>query len=176
MRKLYNLILAVLLTGCVENTAHEHVSVHQVTDHNYEFIGHLYSSDYDNILLILEHNPNQQLNFYVTSDGGTSRHLLTVMDALYSHGKVNWYVVDHCDSACAILALSTKHATGKVNLHSFYAEHHHVIHIAPQFNHLILAKLETYGYDTLKLEPMFTTVKKMWPVVLEDGVIVDYGG
>jgi ATP-dependent protease ClpP protease subunit len=175
MQKLYSQIIVatIILSGCTF-TRPEHVSIEQTSDSEYRFNGHLYATDYDNILSILAQHPGQELSFYITSDGGTSNHLIPLMDALYNHGKANWYVVDYCNSACAILALSTRHANGKLNLHSFYAVHHHSILMAHQFNQQVLDKLKIYGYNTEKLKPMFTTVKKMWTVTIKDGVIVNY--
>lgn len=43
-----------------------------------------------------------------------------------------------------------------------------------RFNQQVLDKLKIYGYNTEKLKPMFTTVKKMWTVTIKDGVIVNY--
>jgi ATP-dependent protease ClpP protease subunit len=161
------IVLFALISGC----ASQH-TITPLTDHDYKIDGKLYKDDYDQIKLIVDQHPHQRINFFVNSIGGTSGDLLIAMDAMYHHGDVHWYVQDHCDSACAIMALSTKHAQGTIRLHSFYSVHHHHIYTAPEFNQVIINRLEEYGYPRNKIDYMFRSVEELWPINIEDGVIV----
>lgn len=161
------IILSALITGCASQHA-----ITPLTDHDYKIDGKLIKTDYDQIKLIVDQHPHQRINFFVNSIGGTSGDLLIAMDAMYHHGDVHWYVQDHCDSACAIMALSTKHAQGTIRLHSFYSVHHHHVYAAPEFNKVIIDRLEEYGYPRNKIDYMFRSVEELWPINIEDGVIV----
>jgi len=161
------IILSILITGCAS-----HHAITPLTDHDYKIDGKLIKTDYDEIKLIVDHHPGQRVNFFVNSIGGTSGDLLIAMDAMYHHGDVHWYVQDHCDSACAIMALSTKHAQGTIRLHSFYSKHDHHVYAAPEFNQVIIDRLEKYGYSRNKIDYMFRSVEELWPINIEDGVIV----
>ena len=161
------IIVFALLSAC----AGQH-TITPLTDHDYKIDGKLYKADYDQIKLIVDQHPHQRVNFFVNSIGGTSGDLLIAMDAVYHHGDVHWYVQDHCDSACAIMALSTRHAQGTIRLHSFYSRHDHHVYPAPGFNQVILDHLETYGYSRNNIDYMFRSVEEMWPINVEDGVIV----
>jgi len=161
------IILLVLLTACAEQPV-----ITTLTDHDYKISGKLHKADYDQIKLIVEQHPGQRVNFFVNSIGGTSGDLLMTMDTMYHHGDVHWYVEDHCDSACAVMALATKHAQGTIRLHSFYSRHGHHVYPAPEFNQVILDHLETYGYSRNNIDYMFRSVEELWPINVEDGVIV----
>ena len=167
-RVIISRLLALLLVGCTTTTP----EIQQVTATDYKIKGKLHKFEYDEIISIVKCNPNVRINFYVTSPGGTSEDLLEAMDAVYKHGDVHWYVVDDCSSACAVLALSTRHASGEVRLHSFYQHKRHKVIPAPEYNEQIIDHLKQNGYDTTKLNYMFNTVEEMWPVKVEDGVIV----
>jgi hypothetical protein len=71
------------------------------------------------------------------------------------------------------LALATHHANGTLTLHSFYSHHHHEVQAAPGYNHIILDRLESYGYDRTKLTPMFRSVEQLCPLTILDGTIVE---
>jgi hypothetical protein len=161
------IVLSTLITGC----ASQH-TITTLTDHDYKIDGKLVKTDYDQIKLIIDHHPGRRVNFFVNSIGGTSGDLLIAMDAMYHHGDVHWYVQDHCDSACAVMALSTKHAQGTIRLHSFYSRHNHHAYPAPEFNQVIIDRLEKYGYPRNKIDYMFRSVEELWPINVEDGVIV----
>ncbi len=140
--------LSVLITGCASQHA-----ITPLTDHDYKIDGKLIKTDYDQIKLIVDQHPGKRV-------------------AMYHHGDVHWYVQDHCDSACAIMALSTKHAQGTIRLHSFYSKHDHHVYAAPEFNQVIIDRLEKYGYPRNKIDYMFRSVEELWPINIEDGVIV----
>lgn len=140
-------------------------------NNSYRFVGKFSKYEYDQIIDIVNQKPGQSLYFYVTSHGGNSDDLLLAMDAIYHHGHVHWYSVERCDSACAVLALASKHAYGEFRLHSFYSTHHHKPHAAPEFNRVILDKLESYGYEIVNIEYMFKKVNTLWAVTIEDGQI-----
>jgi hypothetical protein len=161
------IILSTLITGCASQHA-----ITPLTDHDYKIDGKLIKTDYDQIKLIVDQHQGKRVNFFVNSIGGTSNDLLIAMDAMYYHGDVHWYVQDHCDSACAIMALSTKHAQGTIRLHSFYSKHDHHVYAAPEFNQVIIDRLEKYGYPRNKIDYMFRSVEELWPINVEDGVIV----
>lgn len=161
------IVLSSLMTGCAS-----HHAITSLTDHDYKIDGKLIKTDYDEIKLIVDQHPGKRVNFFVNSIGGTSNDLLIAMDAMYHHGDVHWYVQDHCDSACAIMALSTKHAQGTIRLHSFYSKHDHHVYAAPEFNQVIIDRLEKYGYPRSKIDYMFRSVEELWPINIEDGVIV----
>ena len=161
------IILLALLSAC----ASQH-TITPLTDHDYKIDGKLVKTDYDQIKIIVDQHPGQRVNFFVNSIGGTSGDLLIAMDAVYYHGDVHWYVREHCDSACAVMALSTRHAQGTIRLHSFYSRHDHHVYPAPGFNQVILDHLETYGYSRNNIDYMFRSVEEMWPITVEDGVIV----
>ena len=164
------LLLSCLLVGCTT----ERLGVEHIQDRDYRVQGHLDRDEYDEIIRIVKLHPNQQINFYASSVGGTSHDLFDCMDALNQHGQVHWYSLDQCDSACAVLALSTHHANGHYRLHSFYRHHHHHVEAAPNYNALVLERLGSYGYDTAKLHHMFHSVEELWDVTLSDGVIVEH--
>jgi len=164
------LLLSCLLVGC----ATERLGVEHIKDRDYKITGHLDKDEYDEIIRIVKANPGQQINFYADSVGGTSADLFECMDTMYKHGMVHWYSLNHCDSACAVLALSTHHANGHYRLHSFYRHHHHHVEAAPNYNALVLERLGTYGYDTTKLHHMFHSVEELWDVTLTDGVIDEH--
>jgi len=163
------IILSALLTACAAQPV-----ITTLTDHDYRINGRLHKADYDQIKIIVNQHTGQRVNFFVNSIGGTSSDLLMAMDAVYHHGDVHWYVQvqDHCDSACAVMALSTRHAQGTIRLHSFYSRHDHHVYPAPGFNQVILDHLETYGYARNNIDYMFQSVETLWPITVEDGVIV----
>jgi len=166
--KLYSsLILASILIGCTTP------EITKLSEQDYKVVGKLHKEEYDKIITIVKQHPNQPLNFYVTSIGGTSEDLLDAMDTVYQHGLVNWYAVDYCDSACAIMALATHHANGKFKVHSFYSHKHHQIIAAPEYNERILKNLNSYGYDTDRIHYMFDSVEQLWTIVIVDGKIID---
>lgn len=144
----------------------------KVSEQTYRIIGKLHQEEYDQIIDIVRQYPNQRLNFYVTSIGGTSADLIPAMDAVYKHGRVHWYVTEYCDSACAVMALATRHGHGEIKLHSFYAYHHHAAHAAPEYNERILDKLHSYGYDTARMHHMFDSVEQLWTLNVVDGEII----
>jgi hypothetical protein len=133
MLKLYSyLTIAIILIGCATP------EITKLSEQDYKVVGKLHKEEYDEIITIVRQHPNQPLNFYVTSIGGTSEDLLDAMDTVHQHGLVNWYAVDYCDSACAIMALATHHAYGEFKLHSFYSRSHHQVLAAPTYNERIL--------------------------------------
>jgi hypothetical protein len=160
--------LCLLLVGCAGLTSVQHVK-----ESDYRITGKLDKNEYDEIISIVKKHPNENLNFYVSSIGGTSNDLFECMDTMYMHGHVNWYVLNQCDSACAILALSTKHAYGTYRLHSFYKHEDHHVYAAPDFNEKVMSKLRSYGYNTDKIHHMFNSVDVMWDITLKDGEIVN---
>ena len=167
--KLTAYILLAFLTGC----ATERLGVEHIKDRDYRVQGHLDRDEYDEIIRIVKSHPEQQINFYASSVGGTSHDLFDCMDALNQHGQVHWYSLDQCDSACAVLALSTRHANGSYRLHSFYRHRHHHAEAAPAYNAQILDRLGSYGYDVDRLHHMFHSVEELWDITLTDGVIVE---
>lgn len=163
------IFLFLFLTACAATIP----VVQQVNDYEYRISGKLNKDDYDKIIEIVKNNPNKRISFYVSSGGGTSSDLFEAMDAVYNHGNVYWYSLNHCDSACAIMALSTKHAYGLVRLHSFYKNHHHHAEASPEFNEKVLNKLASYGYDKNRLKPMFDSVEKLCPIIMYDDKFVE---
>jgi hypothetical protein len=161
----YIILCLVFLVGC--NTV---TTIEQVNTHDYKIVGKLDKIEYDKIITIVKSHPNEPVNFYVYSNGGTSRDLFEAMDSMYYHGNVHWFST-RCDSACAVMALSTKHAEGKFRLHSFYRRDRHQIYAAPEFNKQVLDHLQTYGYDTEKINYMFYSVEELWTITIHDGVI-----
>jgi hypothetical protein len=166
--KILVLICFMIIQGCATE-----IGVKHIRDRDYKVQGHLDRDEYDEIIRIVKTHPGQTVNFYASSRGGTSHDLFECMDTLYQHGQVYWYSLDRCDSACAILALSTKHASGHFRLHSFYRHHNHHAEAAPAYNHQILDHLGRYGYDTTKLDPMFHSVEELWDITLNDGKLSD---
>jgi len=160
------IFLSFMLMGCATQ------EITKISEQDYKVVGKLHKEEYDEIITIVKQHPNQPLNFYVTSIGGNSADLIPAMDAVYEHGQVHWYVVDRCDSACAVMAPATRHAHGEIKLHSFYSYHHHAAHPAPEYNERILAKLQSYGYDTVKIHHMFDSVEQLWTVNVIDGEII----
>jgi hypothetical protein len=168
MLKLFNILLCVGLVGCA--TASPNVA--EINQLSYRVTGKLHKDEYDRIIELVRANTNRQIDFYVTSYGGNSEHLIDAMDAVYQHGQVHWYAVDTCDSACAIMALATRHAHGEFKLHSFYSNHNHKVLAAPEYNERILARLKAYGYDTDRIHYMFDSVRVLWTVKIVDGEII----
>jgi hypothetical protein len=166
--KLLTILLSMAFVGCLFNPP----QVEKIAEGEYKITGKLHKAEYDEIITIVNQHPHQHLNFYVTSYGGTSEDLLPAMDAVYNHGMVTWYTVGQCDSACAVMALATHHAYGDIKLHSFYSRHHHELQAAPGFNHILLDRLESYGYDRTILGPMFRSVEELCPITVLDGEIV----
>ncbi len=167
MKKL--IVVALALVGCAETPP----QIQKVSEVEYKVTGKLHKTEYDEIISIVKQHPNEHINFYVTSLGGTSEDLLLAMDAVHDHGMTHWYTIGQCDSACAVMALATHHANGEIKLHSFYSRHHHEVHAAPGFNSIILDRLESYGYDRNRLGPMFRTVEDMCSINVLDGEIVE---
>jgi hypothetical protein len=166
LQKLFNILLCLGLVGCATP------EITKVSNQTYKIVGKLHKEEYDEIITIVNDHQNQPLSFYVTSGGGTSVDLIPAMDAVYQHGRVHWYVVDRCDSACAVMALATRHAHGQIKLHSFYAYHHHAAHAAPEYNKILLVKLQLYGYDTAQMHHMFDSVEQLWTLNILDGEII----
>ena len=166
-------LITYILLACLSGCATERLGVEHIQDRDYKVSGHLDRDEYDEIIRIVKSHPKEQINFYASSVGGTSHDLFDCMDALYQHGQVHWYSLDQCDSACAVLALSTRHANGHYRLHSFYRHYHHHIEAAPNYNALVLERLGSYGYDTARLHHMFHSVEELWDITLTDGVIVE---
>lgn len=158
-------VLFVLLTAC---TTVEQQSVQKINETDYKIVGKFHKMEYDEIVSIVEHHVGQRINFYVTSHGGTSEDLFLAMDSVYRHGNVHWYALNDCSSACAVMALSTKHAHGEFRLHSFYKHRAHKVIPAPEYNLLVLDKLRSYGYETDNFSYMFNSVETMQPFTLED--------
>lgn len=173
MQKLYNvavILSCAWLVGCATTPS----EITKVSEQTYKISGRLHQNEYDQIIDIVKQHQGQPLNFYVTSIGGNSADLIPAMDAVYQHGQVHWYVVEHCDSACAVMALATRHAHGQIKLHSFYSHRHHEVKAAPEYNERILDKLHSYGYNTDRIHHMFDSVEKLWTVNVIDGEII-YG-
>ena len=164
-----SIVIFVLLIGCASNIP----VVQQINDYDYKIVGKLDKPEYDEIISIVRTHPNELINFYVSSGGGTSADLMEAMDAVHNHGMVHWYTLNYCDSACGVMALSTGHASGGIRLHSFYTRHHNHIYPAPEYNIRILEKLGNYGYDTKYLNHMFYSVEELWDIRLDDGKIVE---
>jgi hypothetical protein len=163
------IFILLLLTACTATIP----VVQKVADSEYRIVGKLDKEEYDEIIQIVKSNPNKTISFYVSSAGGTSADLFEAMDAVNKHGNVYWYSLDHCDSACAIMALSTKHAYGLFRMHSFYRHHRHHREAAPDFNEKVLNKLDSYGYDKNRLRHMFDSVEKLCPILMADDEIVE---
>jgi hypothetical protein len=161
-------IILLMLISCADVPP----AVEKLAENEYKVTGKLHKAEYDEIITIVNAHPHQHINFYVTSNGGTSDDLLPAMDAVYNHGMVYWYTVGQCDSACAVMALATHHAHGDIRLHSFYSRNHHKVQAAPGFNHIILDRLESYGYDKHKLMPMFHSVEELCSITVLDGNII----
>ena len=163
------LVLLLMLAGCQATVP----SIERIQDTEYRITGKLDKAEYDEIIDIVQHHPGQVLRFYVDSNGGTSADLFEAMEAVHAHGQVHWYSLKHCDSACAVMALSTRHAHGEFRLHSFYKHHRHHIEPAPDFNEKILDRLGAYGYDKNRLNHMFHSVEELWPFYMKDAVMVE---
>lgn len=163
------IFLLLFLTSCAATVP----AVQKMSDNEYKITGKLDKDEYDEIIQIVKSNPNKTISFYVSSNGGTSSDLFEAMDAVYAHGHVHWYSLNHCDSACAVMALSTKHAHGEFRLHSFYKHYHHHIEPAPDFNEKILNKLNSYGYDKNRLNHMFNSVYILWPFYMNEEVMTE---
>lgn len=163
------MLICSLLTACATKPP----VVRKVGDNDYNINGKFDKEKYDKIIEIVKDNPNRTLNFYVSSWGGTSDDLFEAMDAVYAHGRVHWYSLDHCDSACAVMALSTKHAHGNFRLHSFYKHNHHHVEASPDFNEKVLNKLGSYGYNQAKLRHMFNSVEKLCPFFMDETLIIE---
>ena len=161
------LIIAMVLMGCSSTPS----SIVKLDEHNYNVTGKLDKTQYDEIITIVKTHQNETINFYVYSLGGTSRDLFEAMDIMYTHGDVHWYSENQCDSACAVMALSTKHAEGKFRLHSFYRREHHQVYAAPEFNKLVLERLRSYGYDADSIRYMFDSVENLCTIYIHDGNI-----
>lgn len=144
-----------------------------MSDTEYRITGKLDKNEYDEIIKIVQDNPGKRISFYVSSQGGTSVDLFEAMDAVYKHGQVHWYSLNHCDSACAVMALSTKHAHGEFRLHSFYKHYHHRVEASPEFNEKVLNKLGSYGYNTSRMYHMFHSVEELWPFMMYDDDMVE---
>lgn len=160
---------ALILLGC----ATEPPTIAKLNEHDWRISGKLDKPEYDEIIRIVKSHPHEPINFYVSSGGGTSADLLDAMDAVHEHGLTHWWILNQCDSACGIMALSTGHAHGGIRLHSFYKHYHHKILPAPEYNQTLLKKLDTYGYDSHYLNHMFHSVEELWDLRLEDGKIVE---
>jgi hypothetical protein len=163
------LIFLLLLTACTATVP----PIQKINDSEYKIIGKLDKHEYDEIIHIVKDNPSKDINFYVSSGGGTSDDLFEAMDAVYAHGHVHWYSLNQCDSACAVMALSTKHAHGEFRLHSFYKHHHHHVEASPEFNEKVLNKLGSYGYDQLRLYHMFHSVEELWPFCMNEDIMTE---
>jgi hypothetical protein len=168
MKNLYSIIIFILLLGCVTNIP----EIQKINENSYKITGKLHKNEYDEIISIVKLSQGKPIFFYVNSLGGTSEDLLEAMDAVYEHGNVYWYSVEKCDSACAIMGLATKHAYGDFRLHSFYSNHHHQIHAAPEFNAVIFKKLSSYGYNIDDISYMFDSVDVLWKVKIIDNNIL----
>lgn len=163
------IFLLLFLTACAATVP----VVQKVSDNEYRITGKLDRAEYDEIIDIVHAHPGQVIRFYVDSAGGTSADLFEAMEAVHAHGQVHWYSLKHCDSACAVMALSTRHAHGEFRLHSFYKHHHHRVEPAPDFNEKILDKLGSYGYDKNRLNHMFHSVEELWPFYMNEEVMVE---
>ena len=160
------LLLNLILSGCATDPEITHIK-----DNDYKIVGKLHKIEYDQIISIVHAHPNAQVNFYVSSHGGTSEDLFEAMDAMYHHGDVHWYVLDDCSSACAVMALSTRHAHGKLRLHSFYQHKRNKVIPAPEYNAQVLEHLKQYGYDVDSISYMFNDVETMWPFTVDGNEI-----
>lgn len=163
------LILCLFLTAC----ASPEPVIKKIDSLEYRITGKLDKEEYDEIIRIVKSNPNKKITFYVSSLGGTSADLFEAMDAVNKHGLVYWYSLDHCDSACAVLALSTRHAHGNFRLHSFYRHYHHRVEASPEFNEKVLNKLDSYGYDKNRLNHMFHSVEELWQFYMNDELMTE---
>lgn len=164
--KTFNILVLCLIAGCASVPE----KLTRLNENNYRIIGKLDKPEYDRIIDIVADHPDEPINFYVTSHGGTSHDLIMAMDAVYYHGAVNWYSVDRCDSACAVMALSSKHAHGEFRLHSFHPPNSN--REAPEFNRVILKRLELYGYPISDIGFMFAKVNPLWEITVIDGMII----
>lgn len=165
-----SLLVGLLLTASGCATSPEKLT--SLTANSYRIVGKFSKTEYDKLIDIVNQHQGEPLAFYVTSHGGNSDDLILAMDALYQHGNVQWNSVGRCDSACAVLALSSKHAYGDIRLHSFYSFYHHKPYAAPEFNRVILDKLESYGYKIKDIGYMFDRVDTLWEVTVVDGHII----
>jgi hypothetical protein len=163
------LIILIFLTACSASVP----TVEKKAEHEFKISGKLDQYEYDKIIDIVKSNPNQTVIFYVTSYGGTSNHLFEAMDAVYNHGHIEWYSLYQCDSACAVMALSTKHAHGHFRLHSFFRHYNHKIEASPEFNDKVLNKLSNYGYDKKYLNHMFHSVEELWSFDVDENKIIE---
>lgn len=169
MKYILQILTLTMMVGC----APIEPSIKKINDTDYRITGKLYKLEYDEIIDIVQRHENQRINFYVSSHGGTSEDLFLAMDTVYRHGNVHWYALNDCSSACAVMALSTKHAHGTFRLHSFYSHHGHKVIPSPEYNELVLNKLRTYGYDTDRIHHMFHSVEELWPFVLNESEITE---
>lgn len=160
-------LLFLLLSACADVQP----TVQKMTESDYRVVGKLHKLEYDEIATIVDHHQGQRINFYVSSKGGNSEDLFLAMDSVYRHGNVHWYTLNECDSACAIMALATKHAHGEIRIHSFYSHRGHKVIPAPEYNEVVLNKLHSYGYETENFSYMFNSVEELWPMTLDDGKI-----
>jgi len=163
------IFLFLVLTACAATVP----AIHKISDNEYKIIGRFDKDKYDQIIQIVKSNPNKTINFYVSSWGGNSDDLFEAMDTVYKHGHVHWYSLNQCDSACAVMALSTKHAHGEFRLHSFYKHHHHHVEASPDFNEKVLNKLGSYGYDQERLHHMFHSVEELWPFQMNEDIMIE---
>ena len=165
--------LVILLTVCLQACSADPPVITKINEHDWRISGKLDKPEYDEIISIVKSHPHEPVNFYVSSGGGTSADLLDAMDAVHNHGLTHWWILNQCDSACGIMALSTGHAHGGIRLHSFYRHQHHKLLPATEYNQTLLQKLGIYGYDVNYLNHMFHSVEELWDIHLEDGKIVE---
>lgn len=164
MLKLLVVILSLL--GCTTSPT----QIKEITPTEYIISGELDSDGYERIRNIINLNKTKKIVFRVTSPGGSTQGLYETMDAIHRHGQVYWRIVGYCDSACGILALSSTHATGKIRLHSAsrYSTKGDRFMSASD-NNIIISKLKSYGYNTLKFEYMFNSIYIITSIDLLDG-------
>lgn len=109
----------------------------------------------------------------VDSNGGRINGLEKAMDAIRSHGKVNWVVPEKngCYSACALLGIAASKIDGTLYFHSPSSAYKNKDYMLAGRNQEIINRIVSYGYEQYMVERLLYSVNIFTKLKFIDGVL-----
>jgi len=164
-------LLLFLIPGCSSTAGHVKTS----NEPNFYYIsGEINANTFDSIIKILKANHNKQITFVANSSGGWITGINDAMDSIREHGDVNWLVPrgSICNSACALLAISSNRIDGELGFHSLFATYKGHRYMMYGDNAKLVDKMISYGYPRELVEKLLNSVNIFYRLSFKEGKLI----
>ncbi len=171
-KKFYISLLLLALISCAGSNQY-YATPKLIYENSYELRGRIDEKTYIAIVENLKTHPKQHVKYLVNSSGGYVAGILEAMDAIHQHGQVEWEVLpgNICQSACALLAMSSKKINGNLDFHSVYSRYREDKYMMLGNNEEIKNKLMSFGYPENLIFSLFDSINIYKKLEFKNGVL-----